>query len=268
MSTFAPRFRLDGGDATAAQLAHVARLNHGHFTSFQVRGGAVRGLDLHLARLRDATRALYATDLDPQHVRMLLRDALGGTRDAAVRITVFPSDWRLDAMPSPARVAVLVGVSPPTQRSLRPLRLCTVEHERFLPQIKHVGTFASIQLRAQARRDGFDDALFVDRHDCISEGTVWNIGFRADDRIVWPDAPQLDGVAMRLLSDGLARAGIAAQRCSVPRTLLATFDGAFVCNAGGVGHPVVAIDDIAFAVDDAFTQCLVACHDSNAAQAI
>lgn len=268
MSAFAPRFRIDGAAATAAQLAHVARFNHGHFTSLQVRHGAVRGLELHLARLHDATRVLYAADLDVLHVRTLLREALGGIRDASVRITVFPPDWRIDAMPSPARASVLIGVAPPVQHELQPIRVRTVEHERFLPQVKHVGTFALFELRAQARRDGFDDALFVDRHDCISEGTVWNIGFRSGDCVLWPDAPQLDGIAMRLLCDGLARAGIATERRSIPRATLAAFESAFACNSSGVGQPIAAIDDIEFNVDDAFTQRLIACHDSTDPQPV
>lgn len=262
MTRFAPRVHIDGVEATAAQLAHVARFNHGHFTRFHVRAGAVRGLDLHLTRLRDATRALYATDLDPQQVRALLRTALRDIDDAAVRITVFAPDWRIDAMPQPATVAVLIDVAPPTPYPLQPLRVRSVEHERFLPHIKHVGTFALFELRAQARRDGYDDALFVDRHGHVSEGTTWNVGFRAGDTVVWPDAPQLDGIAMQLLRAGLARAGIASERRCVPRATLDTFDGAFVCNATGVGRPIAAIDGVRFPVDDDFTRCLVACHDS------
>lgn len=268
MSAFAPRFHIDGAAATAGQLAFVARFNHGHFTSLQVRDGAVRGLDLHMARLRDATRVLYGADLDAQHVRTLVRDALGDARDASVRITVFPPDWRIDAMPSPARVSVLIGIAPPAQHDLRPIRVRTVEHERFLPQIKHVGTFALFELRARARRDGYDDALFVDRHDCVSEGSVWNIGFRSGDRVVWPDAPQLDGIAMRLLCDGLARASIVTERRSIPRATLATFDGAFLCNSSGVGQPIAAIDAVEFNVDAAFAQRLIACHDSSELQLI
>ena len=37
----------------------------------------------------------------------------------------------------------------------------TYPFQRPLPQVKHVGTFPLFQHRRQARRDGFDDALFV-----------------------------------------------------------------------------------------------------------
>ena len=217
MNRFEPRCEIDGEAATAMQLARIARINHGHFTSMQVRDGGVRGLDLHLARLGEATRLLYRTGLDPQQVRDLLRHALRDVAEASARITVFAPDWNLASMPVPSRTSVLVQVLPAAVPDTRPLRLCSIEHERFLPQVKHVGTFALFQLRAQAQADGFDDALFLDRHGCISEGTTWNIGFCDGDSIVWPDAPQLHGIAMQLLERALADAGIASVRRAITR---------------------------------------------------
>ena len=46
-----------------------ALVNYGHFTSLQVRGHAVQGLDLHLARLSQATRELFGSELDTVQVR-------------------------------------------------------------------------------------------------------------------------------------------------------------------------------------------------------
>lgn len=268
MAEFTPRCEIDGEPASAAQLARIARFNHGHFTSLQVRGGGARGLDLHLTRLRDATRTLYDAPLDPQRVRDLLHHALRGIADASVRVNVFSPDWSVAAMPSPARIGVMVNVAPPAAADLRPLRLRTVEHERFLPQIKHVGTFPLFQLRADARREGYDDALFIDRHDRISEGTVWNIGFRDGNRVVWPEAPQLRGISMQLLERGLANAGIASERRTLTREMLRDLSASFICNASGVGQPVASIDDAMFAPDDAFARMLIDCYESNPWQSV
>lgn len=268
MNAFQPRCEIDGEVATAAQLAHIARFNHGHFTSLQVRAGGVRGLDLHLARLRDATRTLYDAPLDPQHVRDLLRHALHGIADASARINVFAPDWSVATMASSARIGVMVNILPPAVSDMRPLRLRTVEHERFLPQIKHVGTFPLFQLRADARRDGYDDALFIDRHGHISEGTIWNIGFREGDRIVWPEAPQLDGVAMQLLNMQLAAAGIVSERRTITRASPGGFDGAFVCNSNAVGQPVASIDHFNFALDDRSTKAVTELYERNPPQPV
>ena len=53
-----------------------ALVNYGHFTSLQVRGHAVQGLDLHLARLSQATRALFGSALDTGQVRGWMAQAL------------------------------------------------------------------------------------------------------------------------------------------------------------------------------------------------
>jgi hypothetical protein len=42
----------NGKTATREALAPLAFAGHAHFTAMQVRDGRVRGLDLHLARLR------------------------------------------------------------------------------------------------------------------------------------------------------------------------------------------------------------------------
>src|SRR3546814_7565563 len=57
------------------------------------------------------------------------------------------------------------------------MRAASFVHERALPHIKHVGTFAQFHLARQARGRGFDDVLFVGSDGRVSEGTVWNVGF-------------------------------------------------------------------------------------------
>ena len=47
--------QINGVAATSDALAALAFAGHAHFTAMQVRDGHVRGLDLHLARLRDAS---------------------------------------------------------------------------------------------------------------------------------------------------------------------------------------------------------------------
>ena len=53
---------VDGAPATSDDLAHVALVNYGAYTSFRVEQGGVRGLELHLARLE--MRIFYEEMLD------------------------------------------------------------------------------------------------------------------------------------------------------------------------------------------------------------
>ncbi|MGO4842616.1 aminotransferase class IV, partial [Rhizobiaceae sp. 2RAB30] len=74
-----------------------------------------------------------------------------------------------------------------------PLALAAVEHERDLPQVKHVGEVGKTYYMRQAARQGFDDAVFFDRHGRVSEGTIWNLAFWDGEAVIWPEAAILLG---------------------------------------------------------------------------
>ncbi|WP_422505330.1 aminotransferase class IV family protein [Stenotrophomonas sp. GZD-301] len=232
----------NGLSASADDLAG-ALTNYGHFTSLQVRDGAVQGLDLHLQRLQQGTQELFATALDTHQVQAWMWHALhaANVRDASLRVTVYSHcfDFRqpLQAVPVDVLIAVAAPVTlPAASRSLR-----TVRYQRDLPHLKHVGTFPLFEHRRAALQAGADDALFVGDGGVISEGTTWNIGLAAGDTLVWPQAPALRGTQERLL-----QAGWDGDQQVRPVTLeaLAGFTGAFACNSVGV-WPISRIDALA-----------------------
>ncbi|MFI1967302.1 aminotransferase class IV family protein [Streptomyces pathocidini] len=190
---------LNGEPVGPAQLQNLALTNYGHFTSMRVDNGRVRGLSLHMERLRRDCRTLFGTDLDPQRVRALARRAAPATGSVTVRVTVF--DPHLDlGHPSAANDPhVLVTSRPAGALPLPPLKVQSRAYVRDVPGVKSVGLFASLHHRRQAQLGGFDDALFVDQDQVISEGGTWNIGFFDGSRVIWPDADCLVGVTMQLL---------------------------------------------------------------------
>jgi len=70
--------------AAADDLAPPALGGYAHFTAIQVRGGGVRGLDLHLDRLRSASLDLFGRAMPDARVRACLRAAIdAGPADLA-----------------------------------------------------------------------------------------------------------------------------------------------------------------------------------------
>jgi branched-subunit amino acid aminotransferase/4-amino-4-deoxychorismate lyase len=240
-SSSPPRIEINGRAATAEQLRFPALVNYGHYTAMQVRGGRVRGLELHLNRLAAATRELFDAGLDGTRVREHLRHALGDAGDAAVRVDVF---W-----PDPdEQVAIMVTVRPPAEMPTTPQRLQSVPYQRPLPHIKHVGSFGQIHYGRLAERNGFDDALLTGPGGVISEGAVTNIGFFEGAAVVWPAAPALPGVTKQLLEPRLVDSGLPARRNEVRLADLTSFSGAFVTNSRGIA-PVGRIDGLVLPVD-------------------
>lgn len=264
------RVELNGEAASADDLRHLVQTNYGHFTAFRVEDGKVRGLDLHLDRLQQATRELFGSELDRECVRACLRHAVADdARELSVRVNVFARALDRERLDQPVETDVLVTVAPASTHTMAPLRVKSCRYARDLPAIKHVGTFPLFHQRRLARQAGYDDALFVDADGRISEGSIWNIGFvDRDGGIVWPDAPQLDGVGMQLLKAGLAHAGTPSTVRAVRPTDFAGFCAAFFTNSSLPVRAIASIDEHRFAVDDAQAGRLQRVYETNLLQPI
>ena len=257
---------LNGVPPTADEL-RGALVNYGHFTSMQVRDGAVRGLDLHLERLRVATRELFGSDCDTDAVRAAMRDAVAQEprRDCSLRVTVFSRQFDFRRLAATVAVEVLIAAGPALEADDAPWRVRSVRYERTLPHLKHVGTFPLFHHARQARAAGFDDVLFVDGADRVSEGSIWNIGFWTGRGIVWPEAPALRGTCERLLQAGLAEAGVPQATRPVALAELAGFAGAFAANSRGVMR-IGAVDAVEYGPDEALQALLAAALASQPSQ--
>jgi len=262
------RVEINGEPANAADLRHLVQTNYGHFTVFRVEAGGVRGLDLHLDRLQHATRELFGSELDRERVRGYLRHAVAGeARESLVRVNVFARALDRERLDQPVEADVLVIVAPASNHAAAPLRVKSFRYARDLPAIKHVGTFALFHHRRLARREGFDDALFVDADGRISEGSIWNIGFvDRDGAIVWPDSPQLDGVSMQLLKAGLACAGMRSVSRTVRLAEIGEFRTAFFTNASVPVRPIASIDANKYSIDETPCKQLLRCYEASPLQ--
>jgi branched-subunit amino acid aminotransferase/4-amino-4-deoxychorismate lyase len=246
-----PRFEVNGRAATVADLSVLAVLNYGHFTAMQVRGGRTRGLDLHLARLDAANRALYGAGLPAEPVREYIRHALGDVADASVRVIVFGEE-------SPS---VMVVVRPPFAEPDTAQSLRAVAYQRPVAHVKHLGGFGQSYHRRLAEREGFDEALLTGPGGVISEGAITNLGCFDGTSVVWPDAPALDGITMLLLEAALPAQGIPSRRGPVNVADLPAFRSVFVTNSRGVAA-VERVDDLRLPVDHAFMKTVAEAYAS------
>ncbi|MBO1416458.1 aminotransferase class IV [Streptomyces sp. FH025] len=230
-----PRLEIDGRPATA-QTLYPAMTSYAHFTAMQVRARRTPGLDLHLARLDDASRELFGIGLDGERVRELIRHALADdVEDASVRVRVFRPDARV------ARLSVLVSVHPPVPAPAGPVSLTAVDFQREFVHVKHAGSFGQVYHGLRAEAAGFGEALLTGPDGVIAEGSITNVGFLENDRVIWPDAPSLPGIAMLVLQRELDRTASGWCRRPVHLSELHRFQGAFVSNSQGVA-PVSRID--------------------------
>lgn len=239
---------LDGAPVEKSTLEALALTNFGHFTSMRVENGAVKGLALHLGRLRRDCRLIFDADLDTELVRDYMRQAVEGhSEPLALRVTVFDPALGLTRIAGPADPHVLVSVRPARSGPWAPFTAKTFQFARDTAVVKHTGLFSQFHYRRQASLVGFDDAIFVERDARISEGATWNLGFvRRDGRIVWPDAPVLPGVTMLLLQRALPTAETAVVSFGV----IGEMRAAFATNAGFGVRAISRIDAFYYAEND------------------
>ena len=236
------RIEIDGTPATVADLYRAATVNYGHFTSMQVRDGAVAGLALHQERLERSSAELFGTAVDGGRARELIRHALDGRPDASVRVTVFLGPDRFDGPP-----AVLVGVSDPVPEAPAPAwRVRSTRYVRDLARHKNVATMGLIHRHRRAMLDGADDALFVDPGGHVCEGSAWNLALWDGTSVVWPDGEQLAGITMLLQRAALERLGVPSVVRPVPLPDLGGFAGAAAIWSICAAQPVATVDDVGF----------------------
>lgn len=231
---------LNGRPVGVEQLQTLALTNYGHFTTFRVDDGSVRGLSMHLQRLDRDCRAVFGVRLDLDRVRLLTRRLTPSSGAVTIRVTIF--DPAIDlVLPSRAnQPQILVTRRPASALPLLPMAVQSASFVRDDPEIKSVGLFGALRRRRVAQLDGYDDALFLDPAGNVSEGGTWNVGFFDGDHVVWPEAHCLRGITMRLLRDP------SHQIRPVPRSEVASMRVAFATNSAIGVRAITRIDDLTF----------------------
>ncbi|MBT2587047.1 aminotransferase class IV [Arthrobacter sp. ISL-95] len=204
---------LNGSTPTAEDLAPLAFAGYSHFTAMQVRGGRVRGLDLHLKRLREGSDLLFGHHLPDSRILSEV-GAAAGSADSSMMIYISSRSGEFSFTAQPA-LDVLVKIVDPVTPPATPLALDLVQHERHLARVKHVGEVSKTLLLRHAKERGFDDAAFMDRCGQLSEATIWNFAFRDGSGVIWPQADILYGVTMQILQRQLHAQGVVQETRSI-----------------------------------------------------
>jgi branched-subunit amino acid aminotransferase/4-amino-4-deoxychorismate lyase len=276
---------LNGHTPDTDEVHRLVTVNYGHFTAMQVRGGKVRGLALHMARLDDGNEEFYGRRMDvtdEHRVREWIKHALAGASDASVRVAMVPGAPAPQGLgfsapsegpgagsgtapqglgfsaPSEGPGAgsgpapeVLVAVSDPApDEAGPPIRVMTSGYQREWPEHKDLAGMAKLVEQRKARQAGYDDALFTGPDDRVREGTTWNVAFWDGAEVVFPVAPMLKGVTMVLLQIAMSMTGVPWRLRPVERTELPDLLAAAAINSRHPAQPIGSIDGVKFAEGD------------------
>ncbi|MFP4432315.1 MAG: aminotransferase class IV [Spirochaetaceae bacterium] len=123
-------------------------------------------------------------------------------------------------------------------------RAITFEGERFYPQAKSLSMLVSTIAFRKARDAGAYDALLVNRHGEVTEGTRTNL-FATDGRRVYtPPAYQvLAGVTKQTVSEVIRELGIPLEERTLPAEGLGAWEGLFLTSTSTKIMPLRQVDE-------------------------
>jgi 4-amino-4-deoxychorismate lyase len=218
------------------------------FETLRVYGGRPFRFDAHLERLGSSAKAIGLPAVESATIEELAALVLGerSGADAVLRLV-----WTAGSADSePAGFALLSEVpswiEEARSRGARAVSLLGVRAvvPWLLPGVKSTSYAVNMAAEAEAKRRGADEAVFVDGHDIVLEGTVTNVWWRSDSTLVTPtlDLGILAGVTRATLLE-LARAlGYSVEEGAYPLSDLYEANEAFTSSSVREVMPLVEID--------------------------
>ncbi|MEX0993808.1 MAG: branched-chain amino acid transaminase [Solirubrobacterales bacterium] len=116
----------------------------------------------------------------------------------------------------------------------------------FIPQAKASGQYLnSILAKIESHASGYEEAIMLDEHGNVSEGSGENIFVVRDGRIFTPhtDSAILDGITARSVMQIAADLGFGVEQREIARGELYTADEVFLTGTAAEIVPVREIDD-------------------------
>lgn len=260
---------LNGQSIPSSEMTNLAFAGFAHFTALQVRNRKIKGLDLHLDRLRQASMVLYGRTLPDALVRSYIRSAVeSGPVDQSLTVTIYSpkGEFTVDSMDIDP--AVLIRTSSPANGPKGPLRLAVINHERPLAEIKHVGEIGKTYYLHQAVRQGFDDAVFINKSGHLSEGSIWNLAFWDGKTVIWPKAHMLKGTMMAMVQRQLTQLNIPQRSEPITLERLPELRGAAVMNSWTPSISVAGIAENNFTNSEQLISLLHRAYETEPAEKV
>lgn len=206
-------------------------------------------LDEHLNRLY---RSAELIDMDIPWSREQIADVVGDViernpyRHAAIRILVTGGVSEDGMLPS-GRPTLNVLITPLLERDMerfaRGYKLITTRLQRVAPEAKTTSYVAAVRALKEAKRQGAEDALFVNEQGHVLESTRSNFFIFKGDTLVTPREGVLIGITRNVVLE-LARGLFQVEERPILLEELARADEAFVTASSKEIVPVVQIDDL------------------------
>jgi branched-chain amino acid aminotransferase len=217
---------------------------------------ALRTYDRRPFHLHDHVERLYHSaaliELHLPYARKFIDDLVyevierNPYRHAAVRLLVTGGESEDGVLPA-GKPVLAIMITPLAERDMerfaKGVKLITSYLQRSMPEAKTSNYVAAIRALKEAARRDASDALFVNEHDHVLEGTRSNFFVFRGDTLVTPGVGVLLGVTRKVVLD-LAEGRFPIEERPILLSELPEVDEAFITSSSKEITPVVRIDDV------------------------
>jgi branched-chain amino acid aminotransferase len=250
-------------DAKVHVLTHALHYGSGVFEGIRAyeteRGTAVFRHQDHLDRLRRSAGLYY---MELPYTLEKLREAthelirVNKLRSCYIRPVAFRGYGEMGLFPLNTPVEVFIAVWPwgaylgeEGQKNGIRCKVASwrrMSDESFIPEAKACGQYLnSILAKVETAKAGYDEAILLDQHGNVSEGSGENIFVVRDGHISTPSSASciLDGITARSVVQIAADLGFGVEQRDVSRGELYQADEVFLTGTAAEIVPVREIDD-------------------------
>ena len=215
------------------------------FETIRVYAGKPFKLTEHLDRLAGSAVMIGLPEVNRLELEALAEQALDAAAapDAVLRLY-----WT----PTPASIALVSALADHYDdlrargQKLISLRGVRAEEPWLLPGVKSTSYAANMAAEAEAKRQGADDALFIDREGTVLEGPTTNVWWRRDRTLYTPslDLGILAGVTRATVLELAGDSAYAVEEGHYGLTALLAADEAFTSSSVREVMPVTEVDGV------------------------
>jgi 4-amino-4-deoxychorismate lyase len=218
------------------------------FETLRVYRGRPFRLEAHLDRLSASATSMDLPPVERRRLQVLTGLVLpkAGGGDASLRLV-----WTAGPPSGPPTGLALLGeipewIEPLRQEGAKAVSLLGVRATVpwLLPGVKSTSYAVNMAAEAEAQRRGVDEAIFVDAHGVVLEGTVTNVWWRKGDLLYTPalELGILAGVTRGALIELAPACGFRVEEGSYALDELLAADEAFTSSSVREILPLVEID--------------------------
>jgi branched-chain amino acid aminotransferase len=252
------------GNILPAKEAVVSVFDHGFlygdgiYETMRVYNGVLFKLDEHLRRLhRSASLIGLTIPLDISHLKIAIYETLiaNSLRNAYVRLTISRGRGSVgldpDLCPEPTIVIFTQEFKEyPPAFYRKGISLIISETRRNLkeainPQIKSLNFLNNILAKIEAKKKGAYEAVMLNVHGKVTEGTISNIFFYGDKVLCTPspDCGLLDGITRRMVIELARREDLKVKEGKFTKKDIYSAEEVFITNTTMEVMPVSKIDE-------------------------